>query len=139
MKYLIAFLFLVIITLGGKSYAEDTQEALDVAKEKGLVDLSPSEPEIGIVFAVCIFENADGTKKLVDHREAINMSHCLKEKRKAEAKYKQMKIDGLAVGNFIFACDKVKAEIEVLENGDWRIVKILGKHHEAYKKKKIYE
>jgi hypothetical protein len=139
MKYLIAFLFLVIITLGGKSYAEDTQEALDVAKEKGLVDLSPSEPEIGIVFAVCIFENADGTKKLVDHREAINMSHCLKEKRKAEAKYRKMKVDGIAVGNFIFACDKVKAEIEVLENGDWRIVKILGKHHEAYKKKKIYE
>ena len=139
MKYLIAFLFLVIITLGGKSYAEDTQEALDVAKEKGLVDLSPSEPEIGIVFAVCIFENADGTKKLVDHREAINMSHCLKEKRKAEKKYKQMKIDGTAVGSFIFACDKVKAEIEILENGDWRIVKILGKHHEAYKKKKSYE
>ena len=139
MKYLIAFLFLVIITLGGKSYAEDTQEALDVAKEKGLVDLSPSEPEIGIVFAVCIFENADGTKKLVDHREAINMSHCLKEKRKAEAKYRKMKVDGIAVGNFIFACDKVKAEIEVLENGDWRIVKILGKHHEAYQKKKTYE
>ena len=139
MKYLIAFLFLVIITLGGKSYAEDTQEALDVAKEKGLVDLTPSEPEIGIVFAVCIFENADGTKKLVDHREAINMSHCLKEKRKAEKKYKQMKIDGTAVGSFIFACDKVKAEIEILENGDWRIVKILGKYHEAYKKKKSYE
>ena len=137
-KYPITFLFLVLLTLGFKASA-DTQEALDVAKEKGLVDLTPSEPEIGIVFAVCIFENADGTKKLVDHREAINMSHCLKEKRKAEAKYKQMKIDGLAVGNFVFACDKVKAEIEVLENGDWRIVKILGKHHEAYKKKKTYE
>ena len=136
---LIGFLLLVLITIGGRVVAGDTQEALDVAAEKGLTDLSPSEPELGIVFAVCIFENADGTKKLVDHREAINMSHCLKEKRKAEAKYKQMKIDGLAVGNFVFACDKVKAEIEVLENGDWRIVKILGKHHEAYKKKKSYE
>ncbi len=136
---LIGFLLLVLITIGGRVVAGDTQEALDVAAEKGLTDLSPSEPELGIVFAVCIFENADGTKKLVDHREAINMSHCLKEKRKAEAKYKQMKIDGLAVGNFIFACDKVKAEIEVLENGDWRIVKILGKHHEAYQKKKTYE
>jgi Skp family chaperone for outer membrane proteins len=125
MKYLITFLFLVLLTLGFKASA-DTQEALDVAKEKGLVDLSPSEPEIGIVFAVCIFENADGTKKLVDHREAIK-------------KYKQMKIDGTAVGSFIFACDKVKAEIEILENGDWRIVKILGKYHEAYKKKKSYE
>ncbi len=50
-----------------------------------------------------------------------------------------MKIDGTAVGSFIFACDKVKAEIEILENGDWRIVKILGKYHEAYKKKKSYE
>ena len=138
MKYLITFLFLVLLTLGFKVNA-DTQEALDVAKEKGLVDLSPSEPELGIVFAVCIFENADGTKKLVDHRHAVNMSHCLKEKRKAEKHYKKMKQDGLTVGNFIFACDKVKAEIQVLDNGDWKIVKILGKHHEAYKKKKTYE
>ena len=30
-------------------------EAADVAKQKGLVDLSPSKPETGVVFAVCIF------------------------------------------------------------------------------------
>jgi hypothetical protein len=137
-KYIIICMFFTILFVGLNVKAE-TQEALDVAEKKGLIDLTPSEPEIGIVFAVCIFENEDGTRKLVDHREAINMSHCLKEKRKAEKKYKQMKIDGLTVGSFIFACDKVKAEIEVLENGDWRIVKILDKYHEAYKKKKIYE
>jgi hypothetical protein len=136
---LIGFLLLVLITIGGRVVAGDTQEALDVAAEKGLTDLSPSEPELGIVLAVCIFENADGTKKLVDHRHAVNMSHCLKEKRKAELEYKQKKIDGTAVGSFIFACDKVKAEIKVLDNGDWKIVKILGKHHEAYEKKKSYE
>ena len=34
MKYLITFLFLVLLTLGFKASA-DTQEALDVAKEKG--------------------------------------------------------------------------------------------------------
>jgi len=137
-KYLITFLFLILLTLGFKASA-DTQEALDVAKEKGLVDLTPSEPEIGIVFAVCIFENADGTKKLVDHREAINMSHCLKEKRKAEAKYKQMKIDGLAVGNFVFACDKVNAKVRVLENGEWEILEITGRHEQAYIREKVYE
>ena len=140
---MLGVLFLIAILFGvfksTQAVAEETQEALDVAEKKGLIDLTPSEPEIGIVFAVCIFENADGTRKLVDHREAINMSHCLKEKRKAETKYKKMKIDGLAVGTFVFACDKVEAEIEILENGDWRIVKILGKHHESYKKKKAYD
>ena len=38
---------LVFVSIGG--------EAEDVAKKKGLVDLSPSAPEKGIVFAVCIF------------------------------------------------------------------------------------
>ena len=38
-------------------------EAEDVAKKKGLVDLSPSAPEKGVVFAVCIFAvGEDGTK-----------------------------------------------------------------------------
>ena len=49
---LIGFLLLVLITIGGRVVAGDTQEALDVAAEKGLTDLSPSEPELGIVFAV---------------------------------------------------------------------------------------
>ena len=138
-KYLIIFLVFMLFSIGLKVQAEDTQEALDVAAEKGLVDLSPSAPELGVVFAVCIFENSDGTKKLVDHRHAVNMSHCLKTKRQAEAKYKQDKLNGTITGNFVFACDKVNAEIEILENGDWRIVKILGKRHEAYVKKKSYD
>jgi len=64
-KYIITFLFLVLLTLGFKASA-DTQEALDVAKEKGLVDLTPSEPEIGIVFAVCIFDDSWDGWLLID-------------------------------------------------------------------------
>ena len=40
---------------------------------------------------------------------------------------------------FVFACDKVDALVEIQENGDWKILKILGKHKAAYKKKKSYE
>ena len=116
-------------------------EAEDVAKKKGLIDLSPSVPEKGIVFAVCIFAvGEDGTKYLVDHRAAINMGHCLKEKRKAELKYRDPKHRKLMGGTrFVFACDKVDALVEIQENGDWKILKILGKHTAAYKKKKSYE
>ena len=40
---------------------------------------SSSEPENGVVFAVCIFEIAeDGTRKLVDHVASENLMNCLK-------------------------------------------------------------
>ena len=40
---------------------------------------SSSEPENGVVFAVCIFEVAeDGTRKLVDHVASENLMNCLK-------------------------------------------------------------
>ena len=35
------------------------------------------------------------------------------------------------------AC-KVKAEVEILEDGTWHINKILGRYEPAYKKKKSY-
>ena len=51
---------------------------------------STSEPENGVVFAVCIFEvQADGTRKLVDHVASENLMNCLKNKREAERKYKE--------------------------------------------------
>ena len=51
---------------------------------------SSSEPENGVVFAVCIFEIAeDGTRKLVDHVASENLMNCLKNKREAERKYKE--------------------------------------------------
>ena len=51
---------------------------------------SSSEPENGVVFAVCIFEIAeDGTRKLVDHVASENLMDCLKNKREAERKYKE--------------------------------------------------
>ncbi len=130
---LLLLFFGVCVAFGG--------EAEDVAKKKGLVDLSPSVPEKGIVFAVCIFAvGEDGTKYLVDHRAAVNMGHCLKEKRKAELKYRDPEHRKLMGGTrFVFACDKVDALVEIQENGDWKILKILGKHKAAYKKKKSYE
>jgi len=43
---------------------------------------SESEPENGVVFAVCIFEvTADGTRILVDHVASEILMNCLKNKR----------------------------------------------------------
>ena len=114
-------------------------EAADVAKQKGLVDLSPSKPETGVVFAVCIFELENGEKKLVDHRHADDMVDCLKEKRAAVQKYKTEKGEGKVTESFLFSCDKVNAEVKIEEDGTWHIIKILGRHDAAYKKKKSYE
>ena len=98
---------------------------------------SSSTPEDGIVFAVCIFEiSADGTRVLVDHVASENLMDCLKNKREAERKYKESK-DKEGVYNM--TCDKVNAKVRVLENGEWEILEITGRHEQAYERKKVYE
>ena len=98
---------------------------------------SSSTPEDGIVFAVCIFEiSADGTRVLVDHVASENLMDCLKNKREAERKYKESK-DKEGVYNM--TCDKVNAKVRVLENGEWEILEITGRHEQAYVRKKVYE
>ena len=98
---------------------------------------SSSTPEDGIVFAVCIFEiSADGTRVLVDHVASENLMDCLKNKREAERKYKESK-DKEGVYNM--TCDKVNAKVRVLENGEWEILEITGRHEQAYIRKKVYE
>ena len=106
-----------------------------------VVDLTNSKPKEGIVFAVCIFAmGEDGTKYLVDHRHAENMGECIKKRREAVNKYKDPKHRELMGGTrFMFMCDKVRAEVEILEDGTWHINKILGRYEPAYKKKKTYE
>ena len=98
---------------------------------------SESTPEDGVVFAVCIFEiSADGTRILVDHVASENLMDCLKNKREAERKYKESK-DKEGVYNM--TCDKVNAKVRVLENGEWEILEITGRHEQAYVRKKVYE
>ena len=98
---------------------------------------SSSTPEDGIVFAVCIFEiSADGTRVLVDHVASENLMDCLKNKREAERKYKESK-DKEGVYNM--TCDKVNAKVRVLENGEWEILEITGRHEQAYIREKVYE
>ncbi len=98
---------------------------------------SSSEPENGVVFAVCIFEIAeDGTRKLVDHVASENLMNCLKNKREAERKYKESdEKDGV----YNMTCDKVDAKVRVKEDGSWEILEILGRHEQAYERKKVYE
>ena len=36
-------------------------------------------------------------------------------------------------------CDKVNAKVRVLENGEWEILEITGRHEQAYERKKVYE
>ena len=99
--------------------------------------VSESEPENGVVFAVCIFEVAeDGTRKLVDHVASENLMNCLKNKREAERKYKVSKEKD---GVFNMTCDKVDAKVRVKEDGSWEILEILGRHEQAYERKKVYE
>ena len=98
---------------------------------------SSSEPENGVVFAVCIFEiDEDGQRKLVYHVASENLMDCLKNKREAERKYKESKDKE---GVFNMTCDKVDAKVRVKENGEWEILEILGRHDAAYERKKVYE
>ena len=98
---------------------------------------SSSTPEDGVVFAVCIFEiSADGTRVLVDHVASENLMDCLKNKREAERKYKENQ-DKEGVYNM--TCDKVNAKVKVLENGEWEILEITGRHEQAYIREKVYE
>ena len=98
---------------------------------------SSSDPMSGVVFAVCIFEVAeDGTRKLVDHVASENLMNCLKNKREAEKKYRE---DQNKDGVFNMTCDKVDAVVKVKPDGEWEILEILGRHEQAYERKKVYE
>ena len=98
---------------------------------------SSSDPMSGVVFAVCIFEIAeDGTRKLVDHVASENLMNCLKNKREAERKYKESKDK---TGIYSMTCDKVDAIVKVKQDGEWEILEIVGRHEQAYERKKVYE
>tara|TARA_Y100000052_G_scaffold1298_1_gene1045 strand:+ start:24 stop:494 length:471 start_codon:yes stop_codon:yes gene_type:complete len=98
---------------------------------------SSSEPEMGVVFAVCIFEiDETGKRVLVDHVASENLVDCLKNKREKEREYKESKEKP---GIYNMTCDKVDAQVKVNEDGSWEILDILGRHDAAYEKKKVYE
>jgi len=98
---------------------------------------SSSDPMSGVVFAVCIFEvDEDGKRKLVDHVASENLMNCLKNKREAERKYKESKEKD---GVYNMTCDKVDAVVKVTPDGEWEILEILGRHEQAYERKKVYE
>ena len=98
---------------------------------------SSSEPDLGVVFAVCIFEiDETGKRVLVDHVDSENLVDCLKNKREKEREYKESKEKP---GVYNMTCDKVDAQVKVNEDGSWEILDILGRHEQAYEKKKVYE
>ena len=99
---------------------------------------SSSEPEMGVVFAVCIFEvDETGKRVLVDHVASENLVDCLKNKREKEREYKEESTQ--EPGTYMMTCDKVDAKVKVNEDGSWEILDILGRHEQAYEKKKVYE
>ena len=151
-RNLLIGLLCTIIILGGLSVAfadctgcgDDGHQVCPIEKKHKHVTYmkeehkeSSSEPENGVVFAVCIFEVAeDGTRKLVDHVASENLMNCLKNKREAERKYKESKEkDGI----YNMTCDKVDAIVKVTQDGKWEILEILGRHEQAYERKKVYE
>ena len=149
-RILIVVLFFIILGAGLKSYADctgcgdDGHQVCPVEKKhthktymKEEHKTSDSTPEDGVVFAVCIFEiSADGTRILVDHVASENLMDCLKNKREAERKYKESEDKS---GVYNMTCDKVNAKVRVLENGEWEILEITGRHEQAYERKKVYE
>ena len=99
---------------------------------------SSSEPEMGVVFAVCIFEiDETGKRVLVDHVASENLVDCLKNKREKEKQFKEESTQ--EPGTYMMTCDKVNAQVKVNEDGSWEILDILGRHEQAYEKKKVYE
>ena len=149
-RILVVALFFILLGAGFKAQADctgcgdDGHQVCPIEKKhthktymKEEHKTSESTPEDGIVFAVCIFEiSADGTRVLVDHVASENLMDCLKNKREAERKYKESK-DKEGVYNM--TCDKVNAKVRVLENGEWEILEITGRHEQAYVRKKVYE
>ena len=149
-RILIVGLFFILLGAGFKAQADctgcgdDGHQVCPIEKKhthktymKEEHKESSSTPEDGVVFAVCIFEiSADGTRVLVDHVASENLMDCLKNKREAERKYKENQ-DKEGVYNM--TCDKVNAKVRVLENGEWEILEITGRHDQAYERKKIYE
>jgi len=149
-RILVVALFFILLGAGLKAQADctgcgdDGHQVCPVEKKhthktymKEEHKTSESTPEDGVVFAVCIFEiSADGTRILVDHVASENLMDCLKNKREAERKYKESK-DKEGVYNM--TCDKVNAKVRVLENGEWEILEITGRHEQAYVRKKVYE
>ena len=149
-RILVVALFFILLGAGIKAQADctgcgdDGHQVCPIEKKhthktymKEEHKTSESTPEDGVVFAVCIFEiSADGTRILVDHVASENLMDCLKNKREAERKYKESK-DKEGVYNM--TCDKVNAKVRVLENGEWEILEITGRHEQAYVRKKVYE
>ena len=141
-----------LILLGGLSLAmadctgcgDDGHQVCPIEKKHKHVTImkeehaeSSSDPMSGVVFAVCIFEVAeDGTRKLVDHVASENLMNCLKNKREAERKYKESKEKD---GVYNMTCDKVDAIVKVQQDGTWEILEIVGRHEQAYERKKVYE
>jgi len=149
-RIVVIVLFFILLGAGLKAQADctgcgdDGHQVCPVEKKHKHVTYmkeehkdSSSEPENGVVFAVCIFEiDEDGQRKLVDHVASENLMDCLKNKREAERKYKENKDKE---GVFNMTCDKVDAKVRVKENGEWEILEILGRHDAAYERKKVYE
>ena len=156
-RILIVALFFILLGAGLKAQADctgcgdDGHQVCPIEEKHKHVTVmteehktSSSTPEDGVVFAVCIFAVAeDGTRVLVDHRASENLMDCLKNKRQAEREYrdpdtrKKFTMSPNAVFNM--TCDKVDAKVRVKENGEWEIIEILGRHEQAYQKKKVYE
>ena len=152
-RYILAGLLTFIIFLGGVSIVfadctgcgDDGHQVCPIEKKhthktfmKEEHKTSESDPMSGVVFAVCIFEidKETGERKLVDHRASENLMDCLKNKREEEREYKESKEKA---GVYNMTCDKVDAIVKVKQDGSWEILDIVGRHEQAYERKKVYE
>ena len=143
-RFLLASLLTLIIFLGGLSLAfadctgcgddghqvcpiEKKHKHVTIMKEEHKASSSDRAFEMGVVFAVCIFEvDETGKRVLVDHVASENLVDCLKNKREKEREYKEESTQ--EPGTYMMTCDKVDAKVKVNEDGSWEILDILGRH-----------
>ena len=72
-----------------------------------------------------------------EHKSILeSIASLRRHQREAERKYKESKDKD---GVFNMTCDKVDAKVRVKEDGSWEILEILGRHEQAYERKKVYE
>ena len=75
--------------------------------------------------------NKDATTTASDN-EVVNKDTKVEEQPKAKEEVAQKSVQKVSSGN-------AKPKVKVLENGEWEILEITGRHEQAYIREKVYE
>ena len=132
-KYLITFLFLILLTLGFKASA-DTQEALDVAKEKGLVDLTQATERIEVdlekntEFRIKWPRGEMGTLP-ADSEQYMLIEHIAGQVEKIQKRMENMMNNGVNINRLQKDVESLTVAVEALKDSNRNIIYSNGNSH----------